>query len=69
MVVHLLGHSSAQNDSKLEGTLYVALESRPNISFQGELKNAQKCEEKDAFYAAVDDPLDSAVNGCPLRYI
>ena len=33
------------------------------ISLQGALKNAQTCEEKDAFYAAVDDPLDSQSRG------
>ena len=25
------------------------------------LKNAKNCEEKDAFYYAVDNPLDSAI--------
>ena len=47
MVVHLLGHKGAQN----EGT---------NLKM-GALKNAHKCEEKDAFYAAFEDPLDSAI--------
>ena len=28
------------------------------------LKNAKNCEEKDAFYYAVDNPLDSAIKGC-----
>ena len=38
--------------------------STPKISLSGAIKNAQKCEEKDAFYVEVDDPLDSTVKGC-----
>ena len=30
----------------------------------GALKNAKNCEEKDGFYSAVDNPLDSAIKGC-----
>ena len=37
--------------------------STPKISISAALKNAQKCEEKDAFYAAVDDSLDSVIKG------
>ena len=61
MLVHLLGHRGRQNDSiksEFDRALYVALENTPKITLYGALKNAQKCEEKDAFYAAVDDPLD-----------
>ena len=51
---------------ELEGALYVAFESTPKISLYRTFKNAQKYEEKDTFYAAVDDPLDSAINGSTL---
>ena len=47
--------------SELKGKLYVALESTPKIPLLEKRKNAQRSEEKDSFYAAVDDPLDSAV--------
>ena len=49
-----------QQTGELEEALYVALESTPRISLLGALKNIQKCEEKDAFYAAVDN----AIKGC-----
>ena len=35
------------------------------FSFLGAYKNVQKCEEKNIFYAAVYDPLDSAIKGAP----
>ena len=47
------------------GTLYCTLQSPPKISLYGALKNAQNYEEKDAFYAAVDDSLDSVTKGAP----
>ena len=67
MVVHLLWHRSAQNDSmkgEFEGALYIALESTPKFSLYGALKHTQNYEEKDAFYAVVDDPLDSVIKVC-----
>ena len=55
MVVHLLGHKGAQNEgTNLSGQSISHLK-------MGALKNAHKCEEKDAFYAAFEDPLDSAI--------
>ena len=54
-----------QQIGELEEALYVALESTPRISLLGALKNIQKCEEKDAFYAAVDN----AIKGCNWGYI
>ena len=49
---------------EFEGALYIALESTPKFSLYGALKHAQNYEEKDAFYAAVDDPLDSVIKVC-----
>ena len=39
-------------------------ERAPNVLLQGALKNVQKCEGKDAFYPALNDPIDSAIKGC-----
>ena len=40
---------------------------KPNLrfSFLGVCKNAQKCEEKNKFYASVYDLLDSAIKDSP----
>ena len=43
---------------------YVVLESTPKNLLQGALKNTQKCGEKDAFYTAIVDSLDSAIKEC-----
>ena len=57
-----------QSKGELQGEPYVELESTPTISLYEALKNAQKCEEKDAFYAAVDVPSDSAIKGYTRGY-
>ena len=45
-----------------EGSLYIALECGPKISFQGALKVAQKGEVKD-IDVVIDSLLDSAIEG------
>ena len=39
--------------------MHKTVESTAKTSF----KNARRCREKDKFYAAVDDPLGSAITG------
>ena len=69
MVVHLLMHKIAQNNSikrGIWGVLYIALESTSKISLERALKNAWKwwkCKEKDVFYATVDDSYVSVIKG------
>ena len=48
---------------ELKGSLYVGLEGAPKTFFQGALKVAQKCEEKDIFDVVIDGLLDSAIEG------
>ena len=48
---------------ELEGSLYIALASAPNIFFQWALKIAQKGEEKDKFDVVIDVLLYSAIEG------
>ena len=66
MVMHLLVYKSAKNNSiigELKGSLYVPFNSAPKTFFQGALKVAQKCAEKDIFDVLIDGLLDSAVKG------
>ena len=52
MMTHLLVYKSAKSNSvkgEFKCSIYVALEGAPKIFFQGALKVAQKCEEKDIF--------------------
>ena len=68
MVGHLLAHKSAQTiqqKGEFEGALYITFETTPKISLQRAHKNAKKCEEKDAFFTAVGDPLDSVIKDAP----
>ena len=61
---------STQNDSikgELEEALHAGFEGAPKISLSEAQKNAKKCEEKDAFDAAVDGPLDCDVKDAPLN--
>ena len=48
---------------ELKGLLYVPFKDAPKIFFQGALKVAQKCEEKDIFDVVVNGLLDSAIEG------
>ena len=48
---------------ELKGSLYVPFKGTTKIFFQGTLKVAQKCEEKDIFDVVIDGLLDSAVEG------
>ena len=64
--MHLLLYKSAKNNSmkgKLKGSLYVPFKGTPEIFFQGTLKVAQKCEQKDIFDVVVDGLLDGAIEG------
>ena len=66
MLIHLIAYNSAKNNSmkgERKGTLFVALEGAPKIFFQGALKVAQECEEKDTFDVFIDGILDSAIEG------
>ena len=70
MEMHLLVQKSAQNDSikgELEEALHAAFEGARKISLSEAQKIAKKCEEKDAFDAAVDGPLDCAIKDAPLN--
>ena len=40
------------------------LNARLRFYFREHLKSVQKCGEKDAFYNALNDPLDSTIEGC-----
>ena len=46
---------------ELKGSLYVPFKGAPKIFFQGALKVAQKCEEKDIFDVLMDGLLESAI--------
>ena len=48
---------------ELKGSLYVPFKGTPKIFFQGTLKVAQKCEEKDIFDVVIDGLLDRAIEG------
>ena len=52
---------------ELKGSLYVPFKGASKIFFQGALKVAQKCEEKDIFGVVIDGLLDSAIEGVLLR--
>ena len=68
--MHLLVQKSTQNDSikgELEEALHAGFEGAPKISLSETQKNAKKCEEKDAFDAAVDGPLDCDIKDAPLN--
>ena len=68
--MHLLVQKSTQNDSikgELEEALHAGFEAAPKISLSEAQKNAKKCEEKDAFDAAVDGPLDCDIKDAPLN--
>ena len=65
MLMHLLVYKSAKKNSmkgKLKGSLYVSFKGAPNIFFQGALKVAQKCEEKDRSDVVIDGLFDSAID-------
>ena len=65
MLMHLLVYKSTKNNS-MKGelyALYVPVKGAPKIFFQGALKVAQKCEEKDIFDVVIDGLLDSAIEG------
>ena len=62
--MHLLVYKSAENNSmkgELKGSLHVGIEGAPKIFFQGALKIAQKCEEKDTFDVVIDGLVDSEI--------
>ena len=66
MLMHLLLCKCVKNNSmkgELKGSLYVPFKGTTKIFFQGTLKVAQKCEEKDIFDVVIDGLLDSAVEG------
>ena len=66
MLMHLLVYKKAKNNSmkdKPKRSLYVPFKGTPKIFFQGPLKVAQKCEEKDIFEVVIDGLLDSAIEG------
>ena len=66
MLMHLLVYKSAKNNSlkdELKGSLYVPFKGAPKIFFQGTLKVAQKCEEKDIFDVVIDGLVDIAIEG------
>ena len=48
---------------ELKGSLYVPFKGTTKIFFQGTLKVAQKCEEKDIFDVVIDGLLGSAIEG------
>ena len=48
---------------ELKGLLYVPFKGTTKIFFQGTLKVAQKCEEKDIFGFVIDGLLYGAVEG------
>ena len=48
---------------ELKGSLYVPFKGTTKIFFQGTLKVAQKCEEKDIFDVVIDGLLDSTAEG------
>ena len=48
---------------ELKNSLYIPFKGTTKIFFQGTLKIAQKCEEKDIFDVVIDGLLDSAVEG------
>ena len=52
---------------EIEGSLHVPFNGTTKIFFQGTLKVAQKCEEKDISDVVIDVLLDSAVEGVPER--
>ena len=58
-------HKTIQQRGELEGALYFVIESTSKISLKRAHKKCTICEEKDSFYAAFDDPLDSAIKGAP----
>ena len=64
MLMHFPVYKSAKNISmkgELKGSLCVLFKGAPKIFFQGALKVAQKCEEKDIFDVVIDGLLDSAI--------
>ena len=48
---------------ELKDSLYIPFKGTTKIFFQGTLKVAQKCEEKDIFDVVIDGLLDSAIEG------
>ena len=48
---------------ELKGSLYVPFKGASKIFFQGALKVAQKCEERDVFGVVIDGLLESAIEG------
>ena len=48
---------------ELKGPPYVPFKGTPKIFFQGKLKVAQNCEEKDIFDVVIDGLPDSAIEG------
>ena len=48
---------------ELQGPPYVPFKGTPKIFFQGILKIAQNCEERDIFDVVIDGLLDSAIEG------
>ena len=48
---------------ELKGSLYAPFKGTPKLFFQGTLKVAHKCEEKDIFDVVIDSLLDSAIEG------
>ena len=56
-------HKKGFKKDEIEEALNIPPESTSKPSFNEALKNAQKCEINDAFYAGLDDTLDSAIKG------
>ena len=48
---------------ELKGSLYVLFKGASKTFFQGALKVAQKCDEKDIIGVVIDGLLDSAIEG------
>ena len=66
ILMHLLVYQSTKSNSmkgELKGSLCVPFKGAPKIFFQGALRVAQKCEEKDIFDVLIDGLLDSATKG------
>ena len=62
MLMHFLVYKSSKINS-MKGSLYVPFKGASKIFFQGALKVAQKCEEKDIFGVVINGLLVSAIEG------
>ena len=73
MLMHLLVYKSAKINSMkggLKDSLHVAFKGAHKTFFQGELKVAQKCEQKDTFDSLIDglslgNRIEGVLEGAP----